>query len=83
MRTGIGWLRLDLDFRKNWYDKVFICLILVSLVLRAVWLDRPLDFLIFDEQYYVNVARNILVFLTRVYMRILQAGSTRTLSTLH
>ena len=83
MRTGIGWLRLDLDFRKNWYDKVFICLILVSLVLRAMWLDRPLDFLIFDEQYYVNVARNILVFLTRVYMRILQAGSTRTLSTLH
>jgi len=60
MRTGIGWLRLDLDFRKNWYDKVFICLILVSLVLRAMWLDRPLDFLIFDEQYYVNVARNIL-----------------------
>lgn len=58
MRTEKGWLRLD--FRKNFYDMAFICLFLISLVLRGVWLDQPPAELIFDEQYYVNAVRNIL-----------------------
>jgi predicted membrane-bound dolichyl-phosphate-mannose-protein mannosyltransferase len=35
-------------------------LFLVDLVLRTIWLDKPTGSLIFDEWYYVNVARVIL-----------------------
>jgi dolichyl-phosphate-mannose-protein mannosyltransferase len=35
-------------------------LLVVSLILRLLWLDKPPGALIFDEKYYVNVARNIL-----------------------
>lgn len=61
----IGWketrnyFRLDLDL-KSLYDKLFIVLFVVDIVLRMIWLDKPTGSLIFDEWYYVNVARVIL-----------------------
>jgi len=42
------------------YDRIFILLFLVDVTLRLIWLDRPQGSLIFDEWYYVNVARVIL-----------------------
>jgi len=48
-----------LDLR-NIYDKLFIVLLVVDIALRALWLDKPDGSLIFDEWYYVNVARVIL-----------------------
>lgn len=54
-----SWLRLNF-IRENFYDVAFIGLFLVSLFLKVLWLDRPSGALIFDEYYYVNVARNIL-----------------------
>jgi len=50
---------LDLSW-KSVYDRLFLVLFLVDLVLRTIWLDKPTGSLIFDEWYYVNVARVIL-----------------------
>ncbi len=46
--------------RTDSYDRVFLYLLALSFILRIAWLDRPLGSLIFDEKYYVNVARIIL-----------------------
>ncbi len=53
------YLKLDLTI-KNLYDRLFLLLLVVDIVLRAIWLDKPAGSLIFDEWYYVNVARVIL-----------------------
>jgi len=50
---------LNLDLH-NLYDKLFIILFIVDIALRLLWLDKPDGSLIFDEWYYVNVARVIL-----------------------
>lgn len=42
------------------YDKLFLVLLVADLILRTIWLDKPNGSLIFDEWYYVNVARVIL-----------------------
>ncbi len=61
----IGWkqtgtiFKLDLDL-KSLYDKLFLILFVVDIALRLIWLDKPTGSLIFDEWYYVNVARVIL-----------------------
>ena len=51
---------LDFHPRKNAYDHAFMYLFVISAVLRLIWLDKPPGLLIFDETYYVNVARIIL-----------------------
>jgi dolichyl-phosphate-mannose-protein mannosyltransferase len=51
--------RLDLTW-KSVYDRLFLLLFVVDLVLRTIWLDKPSESLIFDEWYDVNVARVIL-----------------------
>ena len=53
------YLHIDLSF-SNLYDRLFLILFLVGIILRVVWLDKPAGSLIFDEWYYVNVARVIL-----------------------
>ncbi len=50
---------IDLNF-SNFHDRLFLILFVVDVVLRFVWLDKPKGSLIFDEWYYVNVARVIL-----------------------
>jgi len=45
---------------KNLYDRAFLVLFVIDVILRALWLDKPAGSLIFDEWYYVNVARVIL-----------------------
>ena len=45
---------------KDIYDRLLLVLLVVDVVLRMLWLDRPNGSLIFDEWYYVNVARVIL-----------------------
>jgi dolichyl-phosphate-mannose-protein mannosyltransferase len=45
---------------RSLYDRVFLVLFVVDVILRAIWLDKPEGSLIFDEWYYVNVARVIL-----------------------
>lgn len=52
-------VRLDLNLQ-NLYDRLFLILFVVDLALRAIWLNQPTGSLIFDEWYYVNVARVIL-----------------------
>ncbi len=54
-----SYLKLDLNIR-NLYDRLFLILLFVDVVLRTIWLDKPAGSLIFDEWYYVNVARVIL-----------------------
>lgn len=44
----------------QWADALAIQLIVVTLVLRLLWLDSPAEAVIFDETYYVNAARVIL-----------------------
>jgi len=44
----------------NTYDRLFLILLVADVVLRVIWLDKPVGSLIFDEWYYVNVARVIL-----------------------
>ena len=41
---------LNLHPTKNMYDRAFIYLLLVSLALRLIWLDKPEGSLIFDER---------------------------------
>ena len=53
-------LMIDFHPRKNTYDHAFTYLFIISAVLRLIWLDKPPGLLIFDETYYVNVARIIL-----------------------
>ena len=53
-------LAVDFHPRKNEYDHAFMYLFVVSAALRLIWLDKPPGLLIFDESYYVNVARIIL-----------------------
>jgi len=52
--------KIDLNPQEDIYDKAFLYLLAASVVLRVLWLDKPVGSLIFDEKYYVNVARNIL-----------------------
>ena len=54
-----SYLHLDLSLG-NLYDRIFLILFVVDIILRVIWLDQPPGSLIFDEWYYVNVARVIL-----------------------
>lgn len=55
-----GLFSVDFHPRKDSYDHAFLYLFIISAVLRLIWLDRPSGLLIFDETYYVNVARILL-----------------------
>ncbi len=55
-----GLFRLDFHPGKNMYDRAFVYLFVASAALRVIWLDKPVGLLIFDESYYVNVARILL-----------------------
>jgi len=44
------YLRLDLDVKKDPYDKALVYLLVISLALRLMWLDLPKGSLIFDER---------------------------------
>lgn len=52
--------KLDLHPSTNRFDKLFLYLLAISFILRILWLDKPPGSLIFDEKYYVNVARILL-----------------------
>ncbi len=54
-----NYFKLDLNL-KSVYDKLFLVLFVVDIILRVLWLDKPTGSLVFDEWYYVNVARVIL-----------------------
>ena len=54
-----NYVHLDLSLR-NLYDRLFLVLFVADVILRLLWLDKPEGSLIFDEWYYVNVARVIL-----------------------
>jgi len=60
MSRFLGPLKSDFDPGKNIFDRIFIYLLLASLLLGFLWIDKPDGGLIFDEKYYVNVARNLL-----------------------
>lgn len=51
---------LEFTPRTDSCDRALLYLLTISFILRIAWLDRPLGSLIFDEKYYVNVARIIL-----------------------
>jgi len=53
------YFHIDLSL-SNLYDRLFLVLFVVDIILRSIWLDKPPGSLIFDEWYYVNVARIIL-----------------------
>jgi predicted membrane-bound dolichyl-phosphate-mannose-protein mannosyltransferase len=53
------YIHLDLSLH-NLYDRLFLVLFVVDIALRLLWLDKPSGSLVFDEWYYVNVARVIL-----------------------
>ena len=53
-------LNVGFDPRRDRFDLWFLILFAVGLALRVLWLDKPEGSLIFDEKYYVNVARIIL-----------------------
>lgn len=55
-----GLFSINLHPRKDSYDHAFLYLLVVSAILRLIWLDKPSGLLIFDETYYVNVARVLL-----------------------
>ncbi len=42
------------------YDRLFLLLFAVDVLLRLIWLDQPAGRLILDENFYVNAARVIL-----------------------
>ena len=46
--------------RKDLYDRVLIYVLILSFLLRVLWLDQPAGSLIFDERFYVNAVRVIL-----------------------
>ena len=50
----------DFEPGQNLYDRLLLYLLLAFLISSFLWLDKPDRALIFDEKYYVNVARNIL-----------------------
>jgi len=54
-----NYLHIDLSL-SNLYDRMFVGLFIADIILRLIWLDKPAGSLIFDEWYYVNVARVIL-----------------------
>jgi len=54
-----NYFHIDLSLG-NPYDRMFLGIFIVDIILRVIWLDRPPGSLIFDEWYYVNVARVIL-----------------------
>ncbi len=41
---------IDLHPMRNMYDRAFMYLLIVSLVLRLIWLDMPAGSLVFDER---------------------------------
>ena len=43
-------LAVDLNVRRDGYDRVFAYLLIASVVLRMAWLDVPKGSLIFDER---------------------------------
>jgi predicted membrane-bound dolichyl-phosphate-mannose-protein mannosyltransferase len=53
-------LSVDFHPRRDACDHAFVYLFLVCAVLRVIWLDKPVGLLIFDEAYYVNLARILL-----------------------
>ena len=54
-----NYLHIDLSLG-NLYDRMFLGLFIADIILRLIWLNQPAGSLIFDEWYYVNVARVIL-----------------------
>jgi dolichyl-phosphate-mannose-protein mannosyltransferase len=52
-------LSLGLSITDN-YDRLFLILFVVDIVLRIIWLDKPAGWLILDEHWYVNAARVVL-----------------------
>jgi hypothetical protein len=43
-------MTVDLNIRKDGYDRVFAYILIASIVLRMAWLDVPKGSLIFDER---------------------------------